>query len=203
MRNSDYFQHVSAEVSPEAKIGNGTKIWNGVQIREGVSIGRNCHIGKGVYIDVGVIIGDNVKIQNGVSVYRGVTIEDFVLLGPNCTFTNDPYPRAFPAHWELSPTLLRKGCSIGANATIICGITIGSYSLIGAGAVVTKDTLPCSMMVGNPARLRSFVCICGRELTVSRNEGFELDMHCTKCGTYNRLTFTVTSSLDNNQATSL
>jgi len=191
---NDFFQHESAEVSAEAFIGVGTKIWHNAQIREHAKIGDNCHIGKGVYIDAGVQIGNGVKIQNGISIYRGITIEDLVLLGPNCTFTNDPYPRAFPADWEVVPTYLRKGCSIGANATIVCGVTLGSYSLIGAGAVVTKDTLPFSMMVGNPARLRTFVCICGRELDVIRNEGFELDMHCAKCARSNSLTFTITSS---------
>ena len=193
---SDYFIHESADVSPHASIGSGTKIWNDVQIREDAKIGDNCHIGKGVYIDAGVQIGNGVKIQNGISVYRGITIEDLVILGPNCTFTNDPYPRAFPAHWEVVPTYLRKGCSIGANATIVCGVTIGSYSLIGAGAVVTKDTLPFSMMVGNPARLRSFVCICGRELAVKSNQGFDLAMRCETCGRSNTLHFSVTSLPD-------
>lgn len=124
--------HETAEVSEEAIIGRGTRIWHYAQIREGARIGENCSIGKGAYIDTDVKIGNRVKIQNGVGVYRGVTVEDDVLLGPYCSFTNDPYPRAFPADRQVVPTLLKKGCSIGANATVVCGVTIGEYSLIAA-----------------------------------------------------------------------
>jgi len=124
--------HETAKVSEEAIIGRGTRIWHYAQIREGARIGENCSIGKGAYIDTDVKIGNRVKTQNGVGVYRGVTVEDDVLLGPYCSFTNDPYPRAFPADRQVVPTLLKKGCSIGANATVVCGVTIGEYSLIAA-----------------------------------------------------------------------
>jgi acetyltransferase-like isoleucine patch superfamily enzyme len=174
--------HETAEVSEDAVIGKGTRIWHYVQIREGAQIGENCSIGKGAYIDVGVKIGNRVKIQNGVSVYHGVTVEDDVLLGPYCTFTNDPYPRAFPADWQVVPTLLKKGCSIGANATVLAGVTIGEYSLLAAGAVVTVDTLPFSCMLGNPARLKSFVCLCGRELRKIKGETSKTELECNQCG---------------------
>jgi UDP-2-acetamido-3-amino-2,3-dideoxy-glucuronate N-acetyltransferase len=174
--------HETAEVSKQAVIGRGTRIWHYAQIREGVQIGENCSIGKGVYIDTNVKIGNRVKIQNGVGVYRGVTVEDDVLLGPYCTFTNDPYPRAFPVDWKVVPTLLKKGCSIGANATVVCGVTIGEYSLIAAGAVVTVDTLPFSLMLGNPARLKNFICLCGRELRKIKGETSKMELECNKCG---------------------
>lgn len=174
--------HPTAEVSEKAVIGKGTKIWHYVQIREGAQIGENCNIGKGSYIDANVKIGNRVKIQNGISVYQGVTIEDDVLLGPYCSFTNDPYPRAFPADWQVMPTLLKKGCSIGANATVVAGIIIGEYSLIAAGAVITVDTLPFSLMLGNPARLKNFVCMCGRELRKIRGETSKMELKCVKCG---------------------
>lgn len=173
--------HETAEVSERAVIGDSCKIWHHAQIREDVRIGKLCNIGKGVYIDSGVQIGDRVKIQNGVTVYKGVSIDDDVILGPNCTFTNDPYPRAFPAGWEILPTYLRKGCSVGANATIICGVTIGEYALVGAGAVLTNDTMPHAMMVGNPARFRCFVCRCGRELRQIIYKTHAIEFKCSKC----------------------
>jgi len=153
--------HPTAEVSEESKIGQGTKIWHGSQIRERSVIGQSCIIGKDVYIDDGVVVGSGVKISNHVSVYKGVTIEDDVLLGPNCTFTNDMYPRAFNKDWQITNTLIKKGASIGANATILCGVTIEEYSMIGIGSVVMRDTLAHSLMVGNPAMLKGFVCKCG------------------------------------------
>jgi len=174
--------HPTAEVAADAAIGKGTKVWHYAQIRSGAEIGENCNLGKGVYIDAGVKIGNGVKIQNGISVYAGVQVEDDVLLGPNCTFTNDLYPRAFPVDWKVIPTRLRKGCSIGANATIVCGVTIGEYSLIAAGAVVTEDTLPYSVMLGNPARLKSFACKCGRELRKIHGAGDLLRLTGSSCG---------------------
>ncbi|MCD6323492.1 MAG: N-acetyltransferase, partial [Desulfurococcales archaeon] len=109
-------------------------------------------------------MGNNVKIQNFVSVYRGVTVEDDVFLGPHATLTNDLYPRSFNEDWEVVPTLIRRGASIGANATIVAGVTIGEYAMVGAGAVVTKDVPPHALVYGNPARVRGFVCFCGRPL---------------------------------------
>ena len=173
--------HDTAEVSKSAKVGMGTRIWHHSQIRENTVIGNNCVIGKGVYIDHNVIIGNNVKIQNYVSVYNGVVIEDDVLLAPNCTFTNDLYPRAFYDDWKVTPTIVKKGASIGANATILCGLTIGEYSMIGIGSTVTGDTLPHSLMVGNPARLKNFVCRCGSELKKVSYDNYKINFKCNKC----------------------
>ena len=171
---SNIFIHPTAEVSKDAKIGAGTKIWNQAQVREGACIGENCIISKNVYVDENVHIGNRVKIQNNVNVYHGVTVEDDVFLGPSMTFTNDMYPRAFNSDWKVSETLVRKGASIGANATIRCGITIGEYATIGAGSTVTKDVPPHALFVGNPARQIGWVCKCG----------FKLDENgkCTNCG---------------------
>ena len=161
----NFFIHESAHISPDAIIGEGTKIWINSQIREFSHIGKNCTIGKDTYIDEHVFIGDRVKIQNGVSVYNGVTIEDDVFVGPNVTFTNDHVPRAFNTSWKISETIIKKGASIGANATIICGITIGEYAMIGAGSVIVKNVLPYTLVVGNPAKQIGFVCKCGFKLT--------------------------------------
>ena len=151
------FIHKAAHVSPKANIGDGTKIWINSQVREYSCIGENCVIGKDTYIDEHVVIGDRVKIQNGVSVYNGVTIEDDVFVGPNVTFTNDRVPRAFNLSWQITKTIVKKGASIGANATIVCGITIGEYALIGAGSVVTKDVPAYALAYGNPARVQGKV----------------------------------------------
>lgn len=143
------------------------------QIREKTIIGNNCIIGKDVYIDTGVIIGNRVKIQNGVSIYRGVTVEDNVFIGPNAAFTNDLHPRAFNENWMITPTLIKTGASIGANSTILCGISIGEYSMIGCGSVVIRDVPDHGLVVGNPARLIGYVCECGNKLD---NSGY-----CTVC----------------------
>jgi len=156
--------HPSADIAADCHIGEGTSIWNNAQVRGGARIGSRCNIGKDVYIDTGVVIGDGVKIQNGVSVYRGVTVEDDVFLGPHMTFTNDLYPRAFNAGWRLTETLVKRGASIGANATIVCGHTIGEYAMVAAGSVVTRDVPGYGLVMGNPARLRGYVCRCGRRL---------------------------------------
>lgn len=156
--------HPSAVVEDGAVIGEGTRIWHFVHVRKGARIGNNCNIGKDVYIDVDVVIGNNVKIQNFATIYRGVTIEDDVFIGPHVTFTNDMYPRSFSTDWQVVPTLVKRGASIGANATIVCGVTIGEYSMVGAGSVVTRDVPPFGLVFGNPARLRGFVCYCGRPL---------------------------------------
>ncbi|MEM0368679.1 MAG: acyltransferase [Desulfurococcaceae archaeon] len=161
---SNVFVHPTAVVEEGVVIGEGTRIWHFAHVRSGARIGKNCNIGKDVYIDVDVEIGDNVKIQNGVSVYRGVKIENEAFIGPHVVFTNDLYPRSFSTDWQIIPTLVKRGASIGANATIVCGIVIGEYALIGAGAVVTKDVPPHGLVTGNPAKLRGFVCYCGRPL---------------------------------------
>jgi UDP-2-acetamido-3-amino-2,3-dideoxy-glucuronate N-acetyltransferase len=177
---SGIFIHPTAEVSPKAEIGEGSKIWNFVQIREGAKIGKNCVISKDVYIDHDVVVGNGVKIQNGVSVYKGVTLEDDVFVGPHSTFTNDIRPRAFTKDWTVIPTLLRHGCSVGANATVMCGVTLGEYCMISAGAVVTVDTLPYGLYIGNPARLKGFVSTSGFEMESVETESDYLVFKCSK-----------------------
>lgn len=167
---AEYFVHESAEVSANAKIGRGTKIWHQSQIRENVVIGENCVISKGVYIDHGVQIGDRVKIQNGVSIYKGVEVGDEVFIGPNATFTNDLRPRSFDVNWVIAPTYLRRGVSIGANATVLCGITLGEFCMISAGAVITVDALPYGLYIGNPARLKGFVSRKGHEMSLESSQ---------------------------------
>jgi len=148
-----YFVHPSAHVSTESSIGEGTNIWINAQIRENAQIGTNCIISKDVYVGNGVIIGNRCKIQNSVSIYDGVTLEDEVFVGPCVSFTNDRIPRAFNENWVTIPTIVRKGASLGANCTIVCGIEIGEYAMVGAGAVVTKSVPPYSLVLGNPARV--------------------------------------------------
>jgi len=145
-------------------IGENTKIWINSQIRENAEIGADCIISKDTYIDTGVKIGSRCKVQNGVSVYHGVFIGDDVFVGPNVAFTNDHVPRAFNKDWKITETFIRNGASIGANATIICGHTVGEYALVGAGSVVTKDVPAHGLVVGNPARLIGYVCKCGERL---------------------------------------
>jgi acetyltransferase-like isoleucine patch superfamily enzyme len=188
-----FFAHPSADVSPRAEVGEGTRIWQQCQVREGSVIGRNCILGKGVYVDSGVRIGSNVKIQNGVSLYRGVTLEDGVFCGPHCVFTNDLRPRAINPDgtlkttddWHVSETLVCFGAAIGAQATIICGITIGRWAMIGAGSVVTRDVPDYGLAYGNPARLRGFVCPCGEKLSPElggqADESPPVEMICPKC----------------------
>jgi len=150
--SDDVFIHPTAIVDPSAEIGAGPKIRVNVQIREDARIGRNCVLSKDVYIDHDVVVGDDCKIQNSVSVYSGVTLEDGVFVGPNACFTNDRVPRARNADWQVTETLVQHGASIGANATIVCGVTIGEYAMVGAGSVVTKDVEPFALVMGNPAR---------------------------------------------------
>jgi UDP-2-acetamido-3-amino-2,3-dideoxy-glucuronate N-acetyltransferase len=146
--------HKTAEVSEKAKIGKGTRIWHQAQVREGAKLGGNCNIGKGVYIDFDVEIGNNCKIQNYASVYHGAIVGDEVFIGPGAVLTNDKNPRAFIWNEEkVGKIIIRKGASIGANATIVCGVEIGEYAMIGAGAVVTKDVPAYALVVGNPAKV--------------------------------------------------
>ena len=158
------FIHHTANVSKEAKIGEGTKIWQNAQIREFANIGKKCIISKDTYVAENVHIGARCKIQNGVSIYQGVTLEDDVYVGPNACFTNDKVPRAFNKNWEITPTLVKKGASIGANATIVCGVCVGEYAMVAAGSVVTKDVKPYSLVMGNPAKHYSYIDKMGNKI---------------------------------------
>ncbi len=177
--------HSTAEVSPKAQVGEGTSIWHHCQVREGARIGRECILGKNVYVDFDVSIGDRVKIQNNCSVYHGATLEDGVFLGPHVVITNDLYPRAINPDgtlkgnddWEVGLVRICYGASIGARSVILPGVTVGRFAMVGAGAVVTRDVPPQGLVVGAPARLIGYVCICGRRLTA---EGGELV--CGHCG---------------------
>jgi UDP-2-acetamido-3-amino-2,3-dideoxy-glucuronate N-acetyltransferase len=178
--------HPTADVSPGASIGEGTSIWHQAQVREKVELGKNCIIGKGVYIDFGVCMGDNVKVQNYVSIYHGVTLEDGVFVGPHVCFTNDLRPRAINTDgslkaaddWVLSPTLIKRGAALGANSTIVCGVTIGAWAMIGSGSVVTRDVPDYGLVRGNPARVTGFVCPCGSKL---EKESLQDGMILTTC----------------------
>jgi acetyltransferase-like isoleucine patch superfamily enzyme len=164
--------HPTAEVSSDANIGEGTRIWSNAQIREGAVIGENCNIGRNVYVDFDVAIGDRVKIQNNASVYHGVTVESGVFIGPHVCFCNDVLPRAITPDgqlktaddWEVGPTLVRYGASLGAGSIIVPNVTIGQFALIGAGSVVTRDVPDHALVYGNPARPHGYVCACGRLL---------------------------------------
>lgn len=153
-----YFKHESSYVDEGAEIGDGTKIWHFCHIMSGAKIGSNCSLGQNVNVGGKAVIGNGVKIQNNVSVYDDVIVEDDVFLGPSMVFTNVINPRAFVQRKdEYKQTLLKKGCSIGANVTIVCGATIGEYAMVGAGSVVTKDVPPYVLVYGNPARIRGKV----------------------------------------------
>ena len=156
--------HPTAEVSPGAIIGDDTSIWHWAQVREGARIGRHCNIGKDAYLDVDVTVGDDCKIQNFAVLYRGLTVGNRVFIGPHACFTNDLYPRAVSPDWKVVPTKVEDGASIGANATILCGITIGRSAMVAAGAVVTKDVPAQALVAGVPARIVGWVCECGRPL---------------------------------------
>ncbi|MGA1876210.1 MAG: Gfo/Idh/MocA family oxidoreductase [bacterium] len=167
-----FFAHSTVEIDPGCRIGKGTKIWHFSHILQGSTIGKNCRIGQNVVIGPRCRIGNGCKIQNNVSVYEGVTLEDEVFCGPSMVFTNVFNPRAaIPRMNELRPTLVKKGATIGANATIICGYTIGSYAFVGAGAVVTRDLPDHALAVGNPARIVGWVCSCGIKIQFEEDKG--------------------------------
>lgn len=174
---SDYFVHESSYVDDGASIGDGTKIWHFCHIQSGASIGDNCSFGQNIYIGNNVVIGNGVKVQNNVSIYEGVELEDYVFCGPSMVFTNVLTPRAkYPlVSKELYiRTLVEKGASIGANATIVCGNTIGRHALIGSGAVITRDVPGHAIMVGVPAKQVGWACECGTSL--------DDRLKCAHCG---------------------
>jgi UDP-2-acetamido-3-amino-2,3-dideoxy-glucuronate N-acetyltransferase len=182
MKNQNYFVHESSFVDENVEIGEGTKIWHFCHIQSGAKIGKNCSLGQNVNISNNVIIGNGVKIQNNVSVYEGVELEDYVFCGPSCVFTNDLTPRAkYPKGRDgYKKTLVKEGASIGANATIVCGHTIGKWAMVAAGAVVTSDVPDNALVAGVPAKKIDNVCVCGNRMGE--------DNTCKKCGRIIELT---------------
>ncbi len=186
----DYYVHPQAEVEAGATVGSGTRIWRQAHVRAGAVIGATCNIGKGVYLDADVHIGSNVKIQNHVSLFEGVTVEDGVFIGPHVCFTNDLYPRAInrdgtlksAADWQVTPTRIQYGASLGAASVIVCGVTVGRFALVGAGAVVTRDVPPHALVLGNPARLAGYVCSSAHRLPTPHDENGVLVATCPTCG---------------------
>jgi UDP-2-acetamido-3-amino-2,3-dideoxy-glucuronate N-acetyltransferase len=176
-----YFVHGSAFVDEQVEIGEGTTIWHFSHLMRNSRVGRNCRIGQNVVIGPNVSIGNRVKIQNNVSVYEGVTLEDDVFCGPSMVFTNVFNPRSeIPRMDELRPTLVRRGTTLGANCTIVCGVTIGQYAFVGAGAVVTRNVPDFALVVGNPARVVGWVCACGRRIDLKGADGSGVCRSCQR-----------------------
>lgn len=184
--------HPTADVSPRATIGAGCRIWNGAQVREGAVLGPGCVVGKDSYIDADVSVGRDCKIQNGVYLYKGVVLEDGVFMGPRALTTNDRSPRAIgkdgapkgAADWTITATRVCYGASIGAGAVLVCGVVVGRFAMVAAGAVVTREVPELGLVMGNPARLRGAVCPCGARL-----RGLDVDKdkdsaraRCPACG---------------------
>jgi UDP-2-acetamido-3-amino-2,3-dideoxy-glucuronate N-acetyltransferase len=174
---SDVYVHPKG-INESDQVGAGTRIWAFAHVMKGAVIGEHCNIGECSFVEGGAVLGNHVTVKNGVSVWDRVTAEDYVFLGPNAVLTNDPFPRSHPdykGHPEKwLPTLLREGAAVGANATIVCGHTLGRWCFVGAGAVVTRDVPSHGLVVGSPARLIGWVCRCGRRLPE--------DLTCTECG---------------------
>lgn len=175
---TDYFVHQSSYVDDGAKVGKDTKIWHFCHVMPGAAIGERCSLGQNVVVMSGVKIGNNVKIQNNVSIYEGVELEDDVFCGPSCVFTNVINPRSHVSRKaEYQRTWVRRGASIGANATIVCGVTLGAFAFVGAGAVVTTDVPDYALVVGVPAKQVGWACACGVRLIVRHGEAT-----CSACG---------------------
>lgn len=170
MTHKEFFIHQTSVVDSGAKVGKGTQIWHFCHIRDTAEIGEECKLGQNIYIDGNVKIGNRVKIQNNVSVFNGVTIEDDVFLGPSVVFTNVVNPRSFIERKDaFKKTVIKKGATIGANATVICGVEIGEYALVGAGAVVTKNVPAYGLVLGNPGRMKGWVSRAGITLKFNEN----------------------------------
>jgi UDP-2-acetamido-3-amino-2,3-dideoxy-glucuronate N-acetyltransferase len=174
-----YKAHPTSVVEEGARIGAGTQIWHHAHIRKDALVGESCVLGKNVYVDAGAVIGDRTKIQNNVSVYAGVELGNDVFVGPSAVFTNDRVPRAFNADWRISTTVVGQGASVGANATIVCGNSLGDYCMVAAGSTVTRSVAPYELVAGNPARHLGWVCICGT--VVSRAAHPPEDFLCSTC----------------------
>jgi UDP-2-acetamido-3-amino-2,3-dideoxy-glucuronate N-acetyltransferase len=183
MITSEYFAHKTAVVDEGAEIGPGTRIWHFSHIMEDSVIGENCNLGQNVVVSPGCRIGSRCKIQNNVSIYTGVVLEDDVFCGPSMVFTNVINPRSFIVRKsEYKRTHVRRGASIGANATVICGITLGQYCFVGAGTVVTRDVPDYGLVVGNPGRLIGYVCYCGERLSLPVDSEKKTEAECEACG---------------------
>jgi UDP-2-acetamido-3-amino-2,3-dideoxy-glucuronate N-acetyltransferase len=177
LENKKYFIHHSATAEEPCEIGDGTKIWRYSHIMKGAKIGNNCQIGQNVFIGSRAILGNGIKVQNNVSIYDCVILEDDVFCGPSMVFTNVINPRSHvPRKDEFKNTIVKRGATMGANSTIICGVSIGEYAFIGAGAVVTKDVPPYALVYGNPARINGWMCSCGVKL-----EFREKEAACREC----------------------
>jgi UDP-2-acetamido-3-amino-2,3-dideoxy-glucuronate N-acetyltransferase len=180
---TDYFVHESSYVDEGAEIGEGTKIWHFCHVMPRARIGRHCNIGQNVFVAPDVVIGDNVKIQNNVSIYTGVIIEDDAFLGPSMVFTNVINPRSHvPRRDKFRTTLVRQGATIGANVTILCGVTLGRYTFVGAGAVVTRDVPDHALVYGSPARIKGWMCQCGVKLHFEPDDNWGEVATCASCG---------------------
>jgi acetyltransferase-like isoleucine patch superfamily enzyme len=166
-----YFVHDRAIVEDGAEIGQGTRVWAFAHVLDGAVIGKECNLGDGAFVETGAKLGNHVTVKNGVYVWEGVTAEDWVFLGPNCTFTNDRFARSLrrPKESWLEKTLLKEGATIGANAVVVCGVTVGRHALVGAGSVVTKDVPDYALVLGNPAKVVGWVCVCGHKLDLPSN----------------------------------
>ncbi len=165
MKKNNYSKHKTALIGPKAKIGKETRIWAFANIQDGAVIGESCNICDGCFVEKGAVIGNHVTLKNGISVFEGVTLEDDVFCGANCSFVNDRYPRSHRNDpWVLEKTTIKRGATIGSNATVLCGIVVGEYAVIGAGSVATKDVAPFTFVTGHPAEFKGYVCRCGRKL---------------------------------------
>lgn len=182
MANKEYFVHPSSVIDEPVSIGKGTKIWHFCHVMSGAKIGERCSFGQNVFVGSRVVIGNNVKVQNNVSIYDNVYLEDDVFCGPSMVFTNVVNPRSHIIRkHEYKDTFVKRGASIGANATIVCGITLGQFCFIGAGAVVVKDVPPYALMVGVPARLVGWMCHCGIRLSLPSSSPNKLQATCENC----------------------